>query len=373
MGRIRVCELITELAPAGAERCVYELARRLDPARFEVHVAALRGGAVAEKLREAGLGVHVIGLRGKWDLPRLVRLPRLLRRIAPDLLHTHLFHADLAGRPAARLAGVPHVVHTVHVVELRFRPWRFAWARLAAGLCERIVCVSQAVRDQHARRTGLPASGYEVIPNGIDAARYARDEAARSRLRRRWGVGPDEPLAAFVGRLHEQKGVDTLLAAMDLLTERGEGLPLVIAGDGPQRGLVEASAAVRSGRARFLGRVDDVPAVLSAADLLAMPSRWEGLPLTAVEAMAAGLPVVAARAPGLTEVVTAEVGLLVEPDDPSALAAAMLRLARDAELRARLGETGVLRARTLFDVDRNVRAHERLYEALCAEPPHAHT
>src|SRR5512140_1386762 len=111
MAPIRICQLITELRPAGAERCVYELARRLDPRRFEVRAIALQGGAMAEQLRAAGIETAVLGVRGKWDALKIVRLAGLLRRWEIDLLHTHLFHADLAGRMAAAMVQVPHLVH----------------------------------------------------------------------------------------------------------------------------------------------------------------------------------------------------------------------------------------------------------------------
>ncbi|MCK4601999.1 MAG: glycosyltransferase, partial [Phycisphaerae bacterium] len=142
MSRLRVCQLITSLEPAGAERCVYELAKRLDGDRFDVQVLALQGGAVADWLAEAGVKVTVLDVRGKWHVSKLAALTRTLRRERIDLLHTHLFHAGVAGRAAAYLADVPHVIHTIHVAEGRFRPWRFAYARLLANSCERLVCVS---------------------------------------------------------------------------------------------------------------------------------------------------------------------------------------------------------------------------------------
>ncbi len=363
MRRIRICQLITELRPAGAERCVYELARRIDRERFEMRVACLRGGSLVDSLREAGIAVTVLGVRGKWDVLKLARLSTMLARAKIDLLHTHLFHADLAGRAAASLAGVPHLLHTVHVAEGRFRPWQFAYARAMAGCCERIVCVSNAVRDFHASRTGLPADRYLVIHNGVDAAAYARDDAERTRLRDRWAVRSGDMLVAFVGRLDQQKGVDTLLAAAEKLTGRG-AIKFVIAGDGPQREMVESFVDRQggSGCVRYLGRVDEVRAILSAADMLAMPSRWEGLPLAAAEAMAASLPIVATRVAGLSElVVDGETGLLIPPDDATSLVEAIERLAGDAALREKLGAAGRQRVIKKFSIDTNVAAHEKLY------------
>lgn len=364
MARLKVCQLITELRPAGAERCVYELAVRLDRSRFDVHVAGLRGGAVAEWLARAGVGVTVLNVRGKLDAPRVLRLVGLLRDENVQLLHTHLFHADLAGRLAAGLAGVPRLVHTVHVAEGRFRPWQYAWARLAAGWCDRIVCVSQAVRDHHAGRAGLPRRRYRVIHNGIDARRYRRDPDRRRRLRRQWEVAPGEVLLAFVGRLDYQKNVGLFLEAAGRLRRAGRNVRIVVAGDGPERRVVEDFLrGAAAGWATWLGHSDDVAGLLSAADVLVQPSRWEGFGLAAAEAMAAGLPVVATKVPGLAEVVNHGVtGVLVEPEDAEALAAAVAGLIDDADKRKRMGAAGARRVNDRFSIAANVAAHERLYE-----------
>jgi len=361
---LRICQLITDLGPAGAERCVYELARRLDRRRFEVSVAALRGGLVADWLAAAGVDAAVVGVRGKWDVLKLARLAELLRRRRIDILHTHLFHADLAGRAAAAIAGTRHVVHTVHIVEARFRPWRLAFARLAAGMCDRIVAVSNSVRDHHSSGSGLPRGRYVVIPNGVDAEAHRRDAAARRRLRSQWGLRRGEVLLAFVGRLDVQKGVDTLLEAMKVLHGRAAAPRLAIAGDGPMRRDVEGFVATEPvGKViELLGFTEDVRGLLSAADVLVMPSRWEGFGLAAAEAMAASLPVLATRVEGLCDVVVeGKTALLVERDDPEALAKQIEFLAGDAALRRRLGQAGRRRAVRCLSIAATVAAHEKLY------------
>ncbi len=369
MRRLRLCHLMTELGPAGAERCVYELARRLDRGRFDVQVAALRGGAVADWLVEAGVPVTVLDLRGRWDAGKLLALADLLcGRV--DLLHTHLFHADLVGRIAAAWAGVPHLVHTVHTAEGRFRPWQFAWARLMAGRCDRIVCVSASVRDFHARRSGLPPARYTVIPNGIDAESFARDEQARRRLREQWGLSSGQVLLAYVGRLDYEKGTDVLLSAASHLAARGSPIHLVIAGDGPQRRQVENFIAHGEGgrQCRYLGHVQDVRGVLSAADLLVMPSRWEGFGLAAAEAMACGLAVIASDVPALRELVTqGRTGLLVEPGEVVPLAEAIVHLSANAAARATMGQAGRRHVTQKYPLAAMIQAHERLYLEVAAD------
>jgi len=370
MRRLRICQLITELGVGGAERGLYELSTRLDRDRFDVRVVALRGGAIGGKLIEAGIPVAVLGVRGKWDVGKLGRLTKLLRRERIDLLHTHLFHADLAGRPAARGASVPHVIHTVWTAEGRFRPWQFAFARLLGGSCDRIVCLADSVREHHARRSGLPDHVYTVIPWGVDVEAFSRDEGARRRLRSRWGVGEGEVLAAFVGRLEFYKGVDTLVAAMSHLGARGEAMRLVIAGDGPKRPIVENFIAHGEGgeRTRLLGFVEDVRGVLSAADVYVMPSLWEGWGLALGEAMSASLPAVGTDVPAVRDlIVDGTTGLLVERKDAVGLAEAMWRLARDGELRERMGRAGRERIVRRFSIDRTVAAHEALYDEIAGD------
>jgi len=363
--------MITELRPAGAERSLYELATRLDPDRFDVRVVALRGGQVADWLVEAGIRTDVLGVRGRWDVFKLGRLAKLLRRERADILHTHLFHADLAGRAGASLAAVPNLVHTVCTAEGRFRPWHFAFARFFAGRCRRIICVSPSVLAAHSRRSGLPGQYYTLIPNGIDVGAYARNDEARTTLRRQWGVAPDQPVAAFVGRLAEEKGIETLLSVVSHMASRGQGLHVVVAGDGPLRNVVENYAAHGEGgeSCHVLGHVDNVRDVLSAADMFITTSRWEGMPLAVIEAMAASLPIVGTDVAGTRDAIQGnKAGLLVPADDVVALADTVERLATNADLRHRLGQTGRQFAAEHFTIDATVAAHEALYDQIVASP-----
>jgi len=398
--------MVTELAPAGAERMVVELATRLDRSRVCVRVAALRGGAVADRLRAAGVEVFVLGVAGKWDVWKIRSLAAWLRRGRVDILHTHLFHADLAGRAAAALAGVRRVVHSVHVAERRFVPWR----RVYGGLFLRggpVVCVSESVRAHHIRWSGVAAGRHVTIENGIDVAAYARDASRGAAFRRRLRVGDEDRLAVWAGRLCDQKGLDVLLRALprvsrtsrprrpdveggfpsscDLAhgTHNAGGTPasrlvVAIAGQGPWRGMVEefvrAQPADSPVRVEFLGFVDDMAALYSAGDFLVMPSRWEGFGLSAVEAMAAGLPVIATDVEGLRDVMgagrgrdtLATPGLVIPPENPAALADAMVRMSHDDALRHHMSLVARARAEA-FPVDRMIAAHEALYFRLMGD------
>jgi len=364
MPRIRICEIITELAPAGAERCVYELATRLNKDRFDTEVIGLRGGQVAEWLAQAGVKVSVLGVRSRLEFWRILNLTEMLRRGQFDIVHTHLFHADLVGRAAARLAAVRHIVHTIHTAEGRFRPWQFAYTRFLSGYCDRLVCVSRSARDYHARCSGLPLERYTVIPNGVDTEAFRPDPACRQRFRQEWGLGDGEVLVCFVGRLDHEKGIDTLLAAMSHLGARGHATDIVIAGDGPRRAIVENFIRHGEGgrRCRLLGFVQDVRGALNAADIFVMPSRWEGFGLAAAEAMSMGLPVIATRVPGLSDlVIDGQTGLLIDRGDAVSLAEAITQLAGDAERRRRFGQAGRDSVTQRYPISANIAAHEQLY------------
>jgi glycosyltransferase involved in cell wall biosynthesis len=363
MSVIRICQMITELRPAGAERCVYELATRLEKSRFDVRVVALRSGSVADDLRAAGIRVDTLDVRGRCDVAKLVRLVSLLSGPRIDILHTHLFHADLVGKPAAAAAGVPHVVNTIHVAEARHRPWQFAWARLSSAYCRKMICVSQAVADFHRARTGLARDKYEVIPNGIATESFFPDADARIAARRELGLGGGDFAVAFAGRLDPQKGLAVLLEAARLLADQRD-VHVLLAGQGPLEAFAREFIKRHClSRVRLLGFVRPVQNLYNAADVLAMPSRWEGFGLSAAEAMSCGLAVVSTKVAGLAEVV-GDAGMLVPPDDPRALAKALIHLRDDEQLRKELASRGRARVASCYQIQANVGAHQRLYERI---------
>ena len=349
---------------------MYELARRLDRDRFDVRVAALAGGEVADWLREADIPVTVLsGGRAPWAL-KLPALAALFRRPRVDLLHTHGLAADMAGRLAASFAAVPHVVHTAQVGGGRLAPWQFGFARVMGVRCDRLICPSRRVRNEHSRHSGLPAWRYAAVSPGLAPSAFEPDMSQRDRLRAEWGVPDDTPLSIYVGRLHKRKGIDILLAAMSHLAARGNPHALVIAGDGPERPMVETFIAHGEGgrHCRWIGFQRDLRGVLAAADMAIVPSRWESWPLELAEAMAAGLPVIATRVAGAMELIRDdETGGLVEPRDVVGLAEAVEALGADEARRRRLGQAGRERVLARPSLADGVAAHESLYLEVAGE------
>jgi glycosyltransferase involved in cell wall biosynthesis len=309
------------------------------------------------------LGVPAVRLRAPRDVdPRLLlSLRRAFRRLRPDVVHTHLVHADVYGTAAARGA----IVSTKHNDDpFRLGPFRYV-ERALARRASRVIAITEALARFNVERVGLPPGKVEVIPYGLD------DVPA-------WGENPGVPLPGgarvllAICRLTAQKGVDVAVRALaEVRREHGDAV-LVVLGEGSERGSLERLAAdLGVGEAVFLpGRAGDVSEWLRRSEVLVHPVRWEGFGLAVLEAMLAERPVVASAVSSVPEIVVdGETGLLVPPDDPSALAAAVSRLLVDADLARSYGAAGRERARREFSVDRMAERTLAVYERACGTSP----
>ncbi|REK12441.1 MAG: glycosyltransferase [Planctomycetota bacterium] len=360
---------ITELDPGGAEQCLVELATRLDRQRFQPTVYCLgprpasNPSSLADRLEAAGVTVRCFGARQVVGLPvLLVRLRRQLAADAPVLLQTFLFHANVAGAVAARWARVPHVVGGIRVAEHEHR-WHLAGARRVDRWVERHVCVSESVRDFSQQRGGLPAEKLLVIPNGVDVVRYA-DVSAESP--ERWGIAPARRLIAFVGRLDAQKGLSLFLEGSRGLFKQFPAYDLIVAGEGPERRNLEATATQLglAGRVHFVGYRQDVPQILASSELVIVPSLWEGMSNVVLQAMAAGKPIVATRVEGVDEQLGPQAERQTVERESAAFAERAIALLADESGRRALGEANRRRAAERFSLEAMVGAYERLYSSL---------
>ncbi len=367
----RVALCITDLEVGGAEVALVELATRLDRARFWPVVYCLgprpKGpeASCAARLQAAGIAVHCLGARrwrdAAWAIPRLAGLLRAQR---PHLVQSFLFHANLAGRIAARLAGVPRVVAGIRVAE-RHAAWHLWLDRLTARWVDRYVCVSQAVAEFSVRKGRLPRQRVVVIPNGVDATRYPASQAADLT---QFGISPQSKVVAFVGRLEPQKGVDWLLETA-LRWLRPADCHLLVVGQGPS--YPELLAIARrlglSSQVHFVGWRRDVPEILAASTLLVLPSRWEGMANVLLEAMASGLPVVATDVEGVREVLADSSDLQVVPfGDTERFAGRVKAILENPRLAASLGQANRKRVECAFSIEGTVASYQRLWESLIA-------
>jgi len=364
--------MINQGTVGGGQRHLADLVARLDRRRFDVTVACGRQGPLAEELRQKRIPVVTLPVRRNGDLRYLWGVYRLLRQGRFHILHVHGGVAGVWGRLAAFLAGTPLRVYTLHGIHyLHFSHrllggvYRFVERLLAYGT-DRIICVSQADLRKGMRAKVIPNNRGRVVPNGIDPRRFdGVSPIPPKHLRKTLGLGEQVgPIIGTVARLHPQKGLSYLLQATRLLRMDFPKLQVLILGDGPLEGSLKAEAQ-RLGIAsvvHFLGVRSDVVSILSCMEVFVLPSLWEGLPISLLEAQALGRPVVATAVDGTTEVVEdGRTGVLVPPKDPEALAGGVAFLLRNPEQAARLAKAGREKVRRKYDLAHMIQATEQLY------------
>src|SRR5512133_785952 len=343
-------------------------------ARGEDSMAFVAEGRDVEVVRIDELGREISPLR---DLAATLRLARLIRRERPDILHTHTAKAGTVGRVAALLAGrrrPPIVVHTFHGHVLRgyFGPLRSRFFRLLerwlAARTTALIAVSPQVRDDLVDLHVAPPERFAVIRLGIELdERVNGAQDGRLESRRYLGIPPDRFAVGWIGRMTAVKRTDDVLLAFKRLRDDGVDAVLCLVGDGPDRAQLERRAH-ELGVMRdtlFLGYQEDVAPFYAAFDALVLPSGNEGTPVSVIEALAAGRPVVATRVGGVPDVVRdGEDGFLVEAGATDDLADRLGRLARDPDLRARMGRKGRERVLPRYAVERLVDDVDELYRSL---------
>jgi glycosyltransferase involved in cell wall biosynthesis len=309
------------------------------------------------KLEAAGLDTVVVS--AGWDFnPFLIpELAREIKAFRPDVVHTHLIHADVYGQAAARLARVPGVssMHSTHSF-YRWQPWRTA-ARVAGHMVRRQIAISEHVFRFISELRLSPGDRVRMIYYGIDMTEWRPSPQSRSAARAELDISPRDVAVGLASRLIPFKGHDFVLDGLARAIENVPELRLLVAGDGPLRADLEAKARRRfpDGFVRFLGYIERMHEFMSACDVFVVPTNprlSEGFGLAALEAMASGLPVIATAVGSLPEVVTdGETGVLVDPGDVNQLATAFELLARDDKARIRMGQLARDRAQMTFGLE----------------------
>jgi len=363
--RIRVVELLATGTNGGAQEHVYNLATRIDRARYDVSVCSLTPGSAIRKLERAGIPVCVI--EASDDAEAVEAVAAHLAAVGADVVHNHMYHAEVIGTQAAwRIAAAgrrrPYVVGTVHSSRIRSDEDKAILRRLTARIDHLIAVSSSIVRkiDDEGRH-GAPVS---LIYNGIDLERYDHQVPCCT-LREEYGLPPEGPMVGVVARLEPEKGHPTLLEAWPRVLAAFPDASLLIVGEGSRcEKLGEQARALGIERSVvFTGRRDDVPAVTKSLDVAVLPSYREAQGLTILEAMALSRPVVASNVGGIPEMIEdGKTGLLVPPHDPVALADAIVRLLVDHPLADTLGKAGHDLVHDRFCVELMARAVETIYD-----------
>lgn len=370
---MRAAHIIKVTRISGAERHLLVLLdglRRQDiDARLIILVEPRR--PMDDMMTEAqarGIPIQRLVIRRHHDLPLLIKIRRTLRRMKPDIVHTHLMHADLFGWCGAKLAGIRTVISTRHNDD-RFRHhslWRrispILWRLTSGG-----IAISDAIKDFAVQIEGAPEHHITVVHYGMEY-RWASDDdihAARQEIRAELHLPPDAMLLGMVCRLVEQKGVPYALEAFQRIGARFPAARLVIVGDGLMAAELRrlADALGLSDRVHWLGWRGDTDRLIASFDIVLMPSLWEGFGLALLEAMSRRVPVIASRVSAIPEVVShGETGILIQPRDAGALADAITRLLNDPPLRKHMGLLGAARLEERFSVRQMVAATIAVYQ-----------
>lgn len=368
--------LITDLAHGGAETQVSHLAMRLKARGWEVLVVSLMPPKtyVAE-LKAFGVPIFSLGIRRKLPDPRpILKLAQLIREWHPQIVHSHMVHANILARLVRPLAWPPVLICTAHSIDEKGRKGsgklRELLYRLTDPWCDLTTQVSRSGLERYVQVGAVPRPKIKYIPNGVSIERFRPDPEARKRLREELGL--DKAFAWLaVGRFDPPKDYPIMLRAFAVVLGKRPEAQLLIAGDGPLRPSIEKLAKDLGigAQVKFLGIRRDIHELMNAADAYVMSSAWEGMPMVLLEACATGLPVVATNVGGNREIVQDGVtGFLVPPKDSEALAQAMLRLMNlSAEERQRMGQAGREHIKANFSLDRVVDQWEALYKELLAQ------
>lgn len=369
--------IITGLGLGGAEMMLYKLLERADRRSFSFHVLSLTSlGDIGPRIAALGWPVHALEMRAGTVDPRgVASLYRRLRQMRPDVVHTWMYHADLVGGVAARLAGVSALVWGIRNSTLQ--PGRSKWktrlvVRLNALLSRRlpagILSCSEAARDVHVA-LGYAAEKMTVVPNGFDLSRFRPDPEARSSVRAELGLSPGTPLVGLIGRFDPQKNHAGFLRAAGLLKQTQPAVRFVLAGAGLDAGnpelLRRAQDAGVSDAVFWLGQRDDMPRLMASLDVLASSSSYgEAFPNVIGEAMACGVPC-AVTDVGDSGAIVGDTGRVVSPGDMPALAAAISALlSLNATDRASISDRARARIQEHFEIGSVVRRYEDYYRAL---------
>jgi glycosyltransferase involved in cell wall biosynthesis len=372
---MRITHVIKTNGIAGAEAHLLILLPALRERGFDIRVLFIapvngEGEDFASALESAGVPVERVPIRRHGSPGLMWTLSRVLRRQKPDIAHIHLYHAELWGIPAARLARVPAVIASRHNDDPRRS--RFPLSLIYRGLWRLTdigICISESVR-RMVLAEGAPPDRLRLIPYGLPARPPVDKAAARASLRQSLGLPPDALLFGAVCRLLDWKGVQDAIAAFARISVRQPEAHLIIAGDGPYRAALETLAAALgvAPHVHFLGWQPQTAAIFAGLDVFLAPSHREGFGIVTLEAMNESTPVIASRAGALPEIIVdGETGLLVPPKSPQQLADAMEALATDPARRAAMGEAGQRRGSVAFAAGKMVNATAALYEELAGK------
>lgn len=373
----RIAFIITGLSTGGAEMMLFKVLERLDRQRFSPYVISLTSlGDLAPRIAALSIPMEAVGMKpGPLGLLGFFRLVRILKLLNADVVHTWMYHADLFGGLAARLADVPAIGWGIRQSKLNVdktkattRAVVWVCARLSSWIPDKILCCAQVAKDLH-QDMGYPTSKMVVIPNGFDLSRFSPDPEARISVRQELGLGPDILLVGLIGRFDPQKNHAGFVEAAAALHRRLPAIHFLLVGKDVSAKSAALTSAIQKLNiepvTHLLGLRRDIPRLMAALDVLASSSSYgEAFPNVLGEAMACGVPCAVTNV-GDSASIVADTGRVVDPSDMTGLAAAMQELLTlPVEVRAALGRRARKRVAENFEIGQVVRRYEAFYEEL---------
>ncbi len=364
---------------------VINLAKGLDRDKFKSIVCCLNSkGKFADELEKEGIRVIELKKRWKFDFSVIKKLIEIIKENKINIVHTHLWGANFWGRLAAQKASVPVIISTEHNSDTWKTPLHFVIDRYLAAKTDRIIAVSKSVKEFYVKNVGIPSGKIEVIYNGISISEHRSQITEHSKshsvhspqstvhsqdnyIRKQLAISPDETVIAMIGRLVPQKGHKDFLLALKVLTGCGFKVKGLIVGSGPQEMYLKqvCDNLALNGNVIFTGVRSDIPELFKAIDMIALPSTREGFPMIILEAMSAGVPVVASSVGGVPEVITNGFnGLLVEPENHTELKAAFAKLIHDERLSNSLIDNARATVAKEFNLRNMIDSTQGLYEKI---------
>lgn len=365
----KILHLIETSGPGGAEKVLLSLVDRLEKGSYQSIACLLKEGWLHAQLERRGVKTFIQPLGAGFDIKWLTKFIPFLRREKVDLMHAHEFAMNAYGSIASALTGIP-IVTTVHAKGYYWKNLRRRVAYRFVSKQSKMIAVSNDVAQFLCKSVGISNDNVQTIYNGIETGVFRSNQEVRDQTRRELKITGEQLVIGAIGNLYPIKGHTYLVQAAATISKEIPNAVVLIAGRGQllEKLQIEASQLGVEERIKFLGYREDVPALLQAVDIFVLPSLSEGLPLSALEAMAAGKPVVATQVGGIPEVViNGETGFLVAAENDGALAEKLICLLKDPCLAQQLGASGIQRVEERFTLDRMVEKYEEIYgEALQA-------
>jgi glycosyltransferase involved in cell wall biosynthesis len=360
--KINILQLLDAFTIGGAQRLVLDLIRGIDDNQFNIAVGSLkRGGILHSEYNKLKKPLFILDTKHLYDVSVIYKIIKYVRENKIDIIHTHLTDADIVGRLAGYLCGVS-VISTLHTIPYGYAQQnahrRFMQKLTARTMASKLVVVSPSIQKLYIQDWKLPAERIITIANSVSMEPYIQ-------VRKLEAVEKRNIVITTVGRLSKPKGYSILLKAAGIVLSRRSDVQFLIVGDGPlkEQLQIQAQATGITRQLVFAGARTDIPEVLSQSDIFVLPSLWEGLPLTAIEAMAAGRAVILTRVGGNSDLINSGTeGLLVAPGDADALAQALLYLIENPDKRVSMGRAAQARALKDFSMDQFILKHEHMYK-----------